>query len=180
MSSLFFYIIMKKLAEKGRVVMKKRYGYTALVIFYVGFIFLNSFTPAAESSRQSGWVLLMAKQIAEGLGIDGPWLTEHLIRKTAHFLEYGVLGVLLWNCIRAYGWRRERLCLAQLWLGTVIPLTDETIQLVTPGRSGQVSDVWLDMSGLLFGTLAAVAVHVLWKRFRGKTGKEVSDGKAGG
>ncbi len=133
-----------------------------------------------ESSRQSGWVLLMAKQIAEGLGIDGPWLTEHLIRKTAHFLEYGVLGVLLWNCIRAYGWRRERLCLAQLWLGTVIPLTDETIQLVTPGRSGQVSDVWLDMSGLLFGTLAAVAVHVLWKRFRGKTGKEVSDGKAGG
>lgn len=39
-----------------------------------------------------------------------------------------------------------------LWLAMLIPFVDETIQLFTEGRSGQISDVWLDMSGVLFGT----------------------------
>lgn len=177
MSSPFFYYIMVKLAEKGRDIMKKRYGYTALVIFYVGFIFLNSLTPAAESSKQSGWVLQTVKQIAALLEIDGPWLTEHLVRKTAHFAEYSVLGVLLWNCIKSYGWKNERLCLLQCWLGTVIPLTDETLQLVTSGRSGQVTDVWLDISGLLFGTLAAIGAAMLWSRQRDRKEQGGNHGK---
>ena len=46
--------------------------------------------------------------------------------------------------------------LLQLFLSVFRPFVDETIQLFTPGRSGQISDVWLDMSGVLFGTAAAV------------------------
>ncbi len=68
--------------------MKKRYVMTALLLCYVGFIFSNSLTPAVESAQQSGWVLNLAKQMAAAVGIDGPWLTDHLIRKTAHLTEY--------------------------------------------------------------------------------------------
>ena len=57
----------------------------------MGFIFHNSFTPAVESSKQSGGVLEMVLQTASYLGIESGWVTEHLIRKTAHFAEYSCL-----------------------------------------------------------------------------------------
>ena len=37
----------------------------------------------------------------------------------------------------------------------LVPFVDETIQLFVPGRSGQISDVWLDMAGGAAGFLAA-------------------------
>ena len=33
----------------------------------------------------------------------------------------------------------------------MVPFVDETIQLFVAGRSGQISDVWLDMSGAAAG-----------------------------
>ncbi len=38
--------------------------------------------------------------------------------------------------------------------GLLTALTDETIQLFVPGRSGQVTDVWIDFSGVLTGLLS--------------------------
>ena len=40
-----------------------------------------------------------------------------------------------------------------------VPFVDETLQLFTEGRSGQISDVWLDMAGALTGTVLYLAVH---------------------
>ncbi len=47
-----------------------------------------------------------------------------------------------------------------------VPFLDETIQLFTEGRSGQISDVWLDMAGACFGLLAAALVKRLWNMSR--------------
>ena len=33
--------------------------------------------------------------------------------------------------------------------GLLTALTDETIQLFVPGRSGQVTDIWIDFSGVM-------------------------------
>ena len=55
----------------------------------------HSLTPAEVSSQESGWALARAKELAEALLGDSSWLTEHLIRKTAHFCEYTVFGLLL-------------------------------------------------------------------------------------
>lgn len=44
-------------------------------------------------------------------------------------------------------------------------------QLFTEGRSGQISDVWLDMSGVLFGTCLTVGFGCFltrWKKMAGK------------
>ena len=51
-----------------------------------------------------------------------------------------------------------------LLAGLLCALCDETIQLFVVGRSSQVSDIWVDFSGIL-----AVAV-LLWaiRRFRGR------------
>ena len=40
-----------------------------------------------------------------------------------------------------------------LLLGLLTALCDETIQLFVEGRSGQISDVWLDAAGIATGAL---------------------------
>jgi len=137
------------MAEKKLI--KQRWIWTLTVILYVGFIFHNSLTPADESSRQSGGVLQIILQFVEWLGMEGSWITEHLVRKTAHFAEYTLLGILLGTALRQYPAGVAMRRILQCWVGNVIPLVDETLQLFTEGRSGQISDVWLDMAGVFAG-----------------------------
>ena len=118
----------------------------------------HSLTPVEVSSQESGWALARAKELAEALLGDSSWLTEHLIRKTAHFCEYTVFGLLLMQNVSlrlGKGSRRRResrggwIILALAVLG--VPFLDETLQLFSAGRSAQISDVWLDMAGACFG-----------------------------
>ena len=49
--------------------------------------------------------------------------------------------------------------------GTVEVKLDETLQLFAAGRSGQISDVWLDLAGFLTGWIV-VALIALFRRKR--------------
>lgn len=75
---------------------------------------------------------------------------DHYVRKTAHFCEYALLGLLLHLLCRSYG-------LLQRWIpwliGTVYAATDELHQIYQPNRSGQISDVVLDSAGVFAGIL---------------------------
>lgn len=101
----------------------------------------------------------------ESLGWEHLWLTEHIIRKTAHFAEYAVLGGLT---ARAYGlYGRHRICNRDaLMLIFMVPFVDETIQIFVAGRSGQISDVWLDMSGAAVGMAIAAGVMCCLRKKR--------------
>ena len=44
-------------------------------------------------------------------------------------------------------------------------LVDETIQLYFPGRSGQITDLWVDLAGVALGILAAALIG-RWLRKR--------------
>jgi VanZ family protein len=54
-----------------------------------------------------------------------------------------------------------------------VPFTDETIQLFVAGRSGQISDVWLDCAGAAFGTVVFMAAG----RILSRTGVKKRDKK---
>lgn len=135
--------------------MKKRWIWTAVTLLYILFIFSNSMKPAKISSADSGWVLRMAQESFESMGISARWLTEHMIRKTGHFSEYTLLGILLYGWVKSYGFPTERRYFIRLIAGFMVPFVDETIQLMVEGRSGQISDVWLDCGGVAFGLLLA-------------------------
>ncbi|WP_312447889.1 VanZ family protein [Lacrimispora sp.] len=115
----------------------------------------NSMKPSDISSADSGWVLRVAQESFGSMGISAKWLTEHIIRKTGHFSEYTLLGILLYESIRSYGFTAERRYFIRLTTGFMVPFVDETIQLMVEGRSGQISDVWLDCGGVAFGILLA-------------------------
>ncbi len=145
-----------------------RYIWTGIVLLYLGFIYHNSLTPAVESAQQSGTVLLMLQTALDRMGFDSSWLTDHIVRKTAHFAEFALLGLLLWNCLRSWRLTMPLRVAAEAFLSLFLPFFDETLQLFTEGRSAQVDDVWLDVAGVCFGTLFMVIVAALVRRLRGR------------
>ena len=77
-----------------------------ILILYILFIYSNSMRPAVQSSAESGRVLRLLQKLAADTGIAVPWLTEHIVRKCAHFIEYTGLGILLRQsalCVRVNG-----------------------------------------------------------------------------
>ena len=66
-----------------------------VILVYICFIYGNSLTPATISSQESGFLLDKFRGAMISLGWEHLWLTEHIVRKTAHFAEYAVLGGLM-------------------------------------------------------------------------------------
>lgn len=131
----------------------KKWKWKILILLYLCFIYGNSLTPAVVSSKESGYFLIKIQSFLSGMGIDVWWLTEHMVRKAAHFTEYAGLGCLL--AMNTGAGLAPVFCLLKENLTAVfgMPFIDETIQLFVEGRSGQISDVWLDMAGIFTGIL---------------------------
>lgn len=144
--------------------MKRRNLWSAILFLYVLFVYSNSLKTAEISSGQSEFVLLRVLEILERIGLYGIPLTDHIIRKTAHFAEYSVMGMLLVQWISSYDLTKYQKNSLMLMLGLMIPFLDETIQLFVEGRSGQISDVWLDVSGIVFGILLLYGIKRLCRR----------------
>ena len=141
----------------GRVV------FTLALAGCIWFIFSNSMAVAQVSSASSGRVLQLMQAALRRLGHPAlaQRLTMHFVRKLAHFCEYLLEGFLLMLCMRVYSRHPLRHITVPMLGGVLTALTDETIQLYSPGRSSQVTDVWLDSVGVLAGILAALVLMAL-------------------
>jgi VanZ family protein len=73
----------------------------------------------------------------------GSWDT--VLRKLAHLVEYGVLGVLLYRALR-----REPAAIA---VGSLYAITDEVHQAFVSGRQGSALDWLIDTVGVVAGVL---------------------------
>ena len=127
-----------------------------LTILMICFIWGHSMMPADISSGESQWFLQRIQSVFNAVGIRSN-ITEHFVRKLAHFTEYACLGILLMlnTILAARGIFKNKI--AQLYIGLLVPVIDESIQLFVEGRSGMITDVWIDYSGVIAGMAA-----VLW------------------
>ncbi len=130
---------------------RKKLLISIALLLCTAFIFHNSLQPGEVSSGQSGHLLLLLQDILGKIKLN--FLTEYLIRKIAHFSEFALEGLLLYLffcevvCLRRYA-----VCIAA-FAGLLAAMTDETIQLFVEGRSGQVTDVWIDFAGVVTGVV---------------------------
>ncbi len=134
------------------------------VILWVAFIWSNSAKTGEESGEMSSQVQEVIVEVSEKLDIDVP-TTEHAVRKSAHFLEYMVLGILLGADIvlicalfsrKALLWDILRI-LITLPISFSVALIDEfAVQKATEGRGPSFIDVLIDMSGNLLGIVFVV------------------------
>ena len=129
---------------------KTRWVLPALIAAVTLFIWSQSLLPGKVSAQESGF---FAALLAGLLGLDTlpAWL-HALVRKLAHFTEFGVLGGL-WSGQNAR--RPARLS----WLyGLAVAAADECLQMLSPDRGPAVTDVLIDYAGYLCGWLAVWAV----------------------
>ena len=157
---------MDERAQNGRLspwVIVGRVVFTLALAGCIWFIFSNSMAVAQVSSASSGRVLQLMQAALRRLGHPAlaQRLTQHVVRKMAHFCEYMLEGFLLMLCMRVYSRHPLRHITVPMLGGVLTALTDETIQLYSPGRSSQVTDVWLDSVGVLAGILAALVLMAL-------------------
>ena len=136
-----------------------RVVFTIALIWCVFFIFSNSLQIGEVSSVRSQQAMEIINKVLGKIGL-GP-LSEYYVRKIGHFAEFTLLGFLLMMCLRVYTSHFIRHTSWPLLLGLITALTDETLQMYVPGRSSQVKDVWIDMSGVVMGIIAALVILLI-------------------
>jgi vanZ family protein len=127
-----------------------------LLIFQMLFIFTMSSFGSDSSNAQSGQIIQVLRQVFPSLshtsGPDTSVLT-FIVRKTAHFTEYAILGILFYFFYRQILPQKNglRLFVLAILSSFLYACTDEIHQLFVPGRSGQFTDVLVDTLGASFG-----------------------------
>ncbi len=91
---------------------------------------------------------------------------DYPVRKTAHALEYAILGAFAAGWLYDAKGRRGRNILPAWLVATLYAASDELHQLFVPGRSGQVTDVLLDSTGAIAGVLIMAGIFYLIRRRR--------------
>lgn len=133
-----------------------------LCIVWIIVIFSFSLQSGEESGRLSSGIVAWIVGLFFPEDFAHIELVHYLVRKAAHFTEYFILGVLLSLTVREAKLSRGGL---KAWaMGTCVACCDESIQLFSDGRAGQITDVMLDSSGVLTGCM----IFVLCMRFVGQ------------
>ena len=127
-----------------------------LLIFYHSSLDMS--TSGKISSFVAGFFAWIESLLPIELGLELP--NEHEIRKLAHFMEFGLLGWLLCQTFGAYRVSNRTANGYILFIGLLVAVTDEYIQLGSAGRNGHVLDVLLDFSGVFTMWLA----YRMWQR----------------
>ena len=128
-----------------------------LIVF---FIWDNSLQNGGTSD---GFSLIFAEwlaPIADKLGFYGNiWALNRIVRKLAHLTEFTILGGVLYVVLRRY--IEYGTVVKTIGVGIVIASLDEFIQLFSPGRSSQLSDVLIDTIGIIIGILVVKLAYYI-------------------
>ena len=141
---------------------KYRFLFVILTILCIAFIWNNSIATGTESSAFSETVKEMINNILSALGIGG--LSEHFVRKLAHFTEFLCLSCLLVSDCILYA---KHMAYAPL-AGLMVAVADETIQNFSADRSSSVIDVWIDFFGICVGLVVMYIACKAVKKHRSK------------
>jgi uncharacterized membrane protein len=89
------------------------------------------------------WLIL----VALAFGLYAYRLNQQAPEEALHFIEYGILGVLLYRAL-SHRIRDYSIYICAALLGAIIGTIDETIQWLTPNRFWAYGDIWLNFSAV--------------------------------
>ena len=141
--------------------MHSRVGYWGPPLLWAAVIFLAS--TDAFSAAHTGSVLeeIVTAIVGHRLAAEQFATLHFLVRKSAHFVEYGLLGALLFRAMREgrTGWN-WRWAAGAIVIAAAVAASDEWHQTFVPSRTPSPIDVGIDTVG------AAVAQLVIAVRQR--------------
>lgn len=145
---------MKKNKSKDKKYIKVlRTFLVILIIIWAYLVFYLSSQNGNESSS-------LSTKIIEFFIKDQTLVNElvPIVRKLAHFSEYGLGGILFISLFSTYNWSDRRKIITSILLGVWYAITDEFHQTLIPQRHGGIEDVWIDSLGIMTGVVGMLII----------------------
>jgi len=133
--------------------------FLVLITATLVFIWTNSMEAPAESSEKSQWVMKLLTPILE-LFVGKGNVTEFLVRKLAHFCEFGLLGCELSLMLILRKRQTLQWYVNAAMFAFMVAALDETIQIFAD-RGSSLADVWLDFAGAVTGIVGVYILHAI-------------------
>ena len=126
-------------------------GLALLTVLLIVFIWGNSCLSREDSGAQSGRITQFLRSVLDPREQIPEENFHHFVRKTAHFLEFSVLGFLVARfCAVVGSMINKRLVSLPILMVLLVAVLDEYIQFFAD-RGSAVTDVMLDFMGGLTG-----------------------------
>ncbi|MGN1345923.1 MAG: VanZ family protein [Eubacteriales bacterium] len=137
------------------------------VLLWMALIFSFSMEDGVESAASSGGLIrrLLETLSHDFLSLDSAGQTaaieswSNLVRKTAHFCIFGMLGLLVTSAVSSCGLCLRKNAWISLGICAAYAVSDEIHQAFVPGRACMVRDMLLDTCGAACG-IAVVSLLI--------------------
>ena len=139
---------------------------TMFIIF--GFSSQNATESKGISTKISEYVLKFNKTYQQANQKEKASIlkkTNAIMRKVAHFSIYTVLGILLTGAMMHTKLNDKKRILITICIGLLYAISDEIHQSFSPGRTPLVTDVYIDMLGVIIGALLVVLVKKIYNQY---------------
>ena len=137
--------------------------YVVILILWFIFIFMMSHMNSSSSSDLSASFtnkVLEIFNITDNMDEDNKIILienlQFIIRKTAHFTIYLIMGILFGLFYTTFNLKLILVFVLSVISGTICAALDEFHQLFIPGRAGMIADILLDSSGVIVGSIIIV------------------------
>lgn len=152
---------------------KSRIIAVILLVIWAAVIFVMSAQPAKESSRLSGGIVTKVisvvcydfKDLSAERQTSITDTVTFIVRKTAHFLEYFILGLLAFvtaNTFRKYKFFVRTLSAAAFCV--LYAVSDEIHQYFVPGRACRFGDICIDTAGSILAIVLLASIVTIKKK----------------
>ena len=150
-----------------------------LLIFQMCFIFvMSSFGHTSSDAQSNLFVDFIAQNfphVRHGLenNLISLYTLVFLVRKTAHFTEYAILGALFYLNLIQFPKLNSHIkkLLLPILFSFLYAITDELHQVFVPGRSAQFRDVLIDTLGASFGAIITYLIIKLFTKIKTRSDK---------
>ena len=135
----------------------RRYWRIIFPIFFICLSWALSATEGSQSESDSLWWASM-------LGVSNAFA-----RKLAHIFLFGAIGYSITSFVKGLNpsiFPTHTQIVYPIVITTVYAAIDEVHQITVAGRSGQVSDVFLDTIAGIGGVLIYIVILCFWRRWR--------------
>jgi VanZ family protein len=155
-----------------------------LIIAWMGFIFALSAQHAEESTKLSNSfmdsifrVLIPGfSSLSEADQDLKLAMMAGVVRKTAHFMIYAILGFLIRAYFSLTDYKNLAKNLVPVAIAFIYATTDEIHQALVPGRSCEIRDIFIDTIGAALGILIFILMKKIVSKLAQKKGiKEQND-----
>lgn len=149
--------------DKNKIISVASVMWAIVTLAFISFIFSRSLTPAVVSSQESGTVVNYVNTLLSSINLNSG-VTDFIVRKSAHFMEFFILGVLLTKTVASFVKEIWQRLFPTLFFALLIPVMDEALQYFSAGRSSEVKDVLLDFLGALTAIALVNIIYFVSKR----------------